>query len=161
MRGGWRRTSGPLVASRRQHRRIEVWLCACRALFTPEKVERSVPNPPPPLASPLARSGFLPYAESGPREPERTTMRDRLAKEWPPIPPRRGIQSIDARRTSSQQHQFQELSQPQNSRTNELNCPLRHLHPRSNNNDDDSPTMMMRGGWRRNPFAKIVWKSSG
>src|SRR5262249_50232322 len=87
-------------------------------------------------------------------------MRDRLAKEWPPIPPRRGIQSIDARRTSSQQHQFQELSQPQNSRTNELNCPLRHLHPRSNNNDDDSPTMMMRGGWRRNPFTKIVWKSS-
>src|SRR5262245_16824629 len=81
-------------------------------------------------------------------------MRDRLAKEWPPIPPRRGIQSIDARRTSSQQHQFQELSQPQNSRTNELNCPLRHLHPRSNNNDDDSPTMMMRGGWRRNPLRK-------
>ena len=27
-------------------------------LFTPEKAERSVPNPPPPLASPLARSGF-------------------------------------------------------------------------------------------------------
>jgi hypothetical protein len=68
------------------------------------------PNPPLPRVSPLAHSG---------NEPERTKMRGRLAREWRPIPPRRGMQSIGGR-TSSQQHQFQEPSQPQHSRTNKF-----------------------------------------
>src|SRR5215472_14860896 len=58
----------------------------------------------------------------------------RLAREWPPIPPRRGKRSNGGHRTSSQKHQLQEASQPQHSRTNKLyfqNCSLRHLHPLS------------------------------
>jgi hypothetical protein len=53
-------------------------------------------------------------------EPKRTKMRDRLAREWPPIPPRRGMQSIGGGQTSSQQRQLQEPSQPQHSRTHKL-----------------------------------------
>jgi hypothetical protein len=49
---------------------------------------------------------------------ERTMMRGRPAREWPPIPPRRGMQSFGGGQTSSQQCQFQEPSQPQHSRTN-------------------------------------------
>ena len=48
-------------------------------------------------------------------------MRGQLAREWPLIAPSRVIQSNGGRRTSSQQHQFQEASQPQTSRTNKLN----------------------------------------
>src|SRR5262249_20692952 len=47
-------------------------------------------------------------------------MRGRLAREWPPIPPRKGMHSIGGGRTSSQQRQFQEPSQPQHSRTHKL-----------------------------------------
>src|SRR5262249_25643951 len=53
-------------------------------------------------------------------EPERARMRGRLAREWPPIPPRRGMQSNGGRRTSSQKHQLQEPSQPRCSRTHKL-----------------------------------------
>ena len=55
-------------------------------------------------------------------EPERTKMHGRLAREWPPIPPRRGIQSIGGGRTGSQQCQVQEPSLPQHSQTNKLYC---------------------------------------
>src|SRR5262249_46420727 len=72
----------------------------------------------------LPRFRFLTLTQCGdacpPNQPERTTMRGRLAREWPPTPPRRGTQSNGGRRTSSQPHQFQEASQPQHSRTNKL-----------------------------------------
>jgi len=49
-------------------------------------------------------------------------MRGRLAREWPPILPRRGMQSIGGGRTNNQQRQSQEPSQPQHSQTNKLYC---------------------------------------
>ena len=56
---------------------------------------------------------FLTLIQCGDRpltKPERITMRGRLAREWPPIPPRRGMQSIGGGRTSSQHCQSQEPS---------------------------------------------------
>jgi hypothetical protein len=75
----------------------------------------------PPHSSSASRftAGAFGYHQAN-DEPERTKMRDRLAREWPPIPPRRGMQSIGGRWTSSPQRQSQEPSQPQHSRTNKF-----------------------------------------
>ena len=116
-------TAGPLpmlvTAFTPQLRRArqEAELSPCR--HWPDWAQTFAPNLSRPRASPLALSGTgsIHQASDG---PERITMRGRLAREWSPIPPRKGMQSIGGCRTSSQQRQSQEPSQPQHSRTNKF-----------------------------------------
>ena len=96
--------------------------------------------------------------------------RGRLAREWPPIPPRRGMQSIGGRWTNSQQHQFQEPSQPQHSRPNKFSfqgpaCvraprkhnPLSYIQrarpfPRELQNSKAARPVMGSGGFAISPY---------